>query len=247
MAANEISDPEVVSTAAPLRFGEQPLAQTVAAAGALRRIAGLLISLEHPHPAADTMIEHLDRWERELAAAAPPDPAPRVGTQPSETQRVYLDHAFDIGAYNPCFPEYRFDLLGPGHAAGRITFPLVHEGPPGFVHGGFLAVFFDAVVQHQSCAVGVTGKTRSMNITYRRPTPILVELRFEIDRVVHEAGIRSTARLLCDDLLLCTGDVETVAASAAALAGTRFGRRRASDRSAAPVRDISGEENRNTR
>ncbi|MEU1981097.1 PaaI family thioesterase [Nocardia sp. NPDC019395] len=230
MAANEISDPEAVgATTAPLRFGEKPLAQTVAAAGALRRLAGLLISLEHPHPALDTMIEHLDRWERELAVAAPPDLAPRVGPDAGDTQRVYLDHAFDIGAYNPCFPEYRFDLLGPDRAAGRITFPLVHEGPPGLVHGGFLGVFFDAVVQHHSCAVGVTGKTRSMNISYRRPTPILVELRFEIERVVHETGIRSTARLLRDDAPLCTAEVETVAASAAKLTGTRFGRRRVRD------------------
>ncbi|MGI5217848.1 PaaI family thioesterase [Nocardia sp. CA-290969] len=228
MAANEIPDPLVHPTA-PIYFGEQPLAQTVAAAGALRRIAGLLISLEHPHPAVDTMIEHLDRWERELAGAAPLDPAPRVGPEASDAQRVYLDHAFDIGAYNPCFPEYRFDLLGPGHAAGRITFPLVHEGPPGLVHGGFLGVFFDAVVQHQSCAAGVTGKTRSMNITYRRPTPILVELRFEIERVAHDTGIRSAARLLRDDTLLCTAEVETVAAAAAKLAGTRFGRRRVRD------------------
>lgn len=230
MAANEISDPEtVVRPTAALHFGEQPLAQTVAAAGALRRIAGLLVSLEHPHPSVDTMIEHLERWEQDLAVAAPPDPAPRVGSQASDAQRVYLDHAFDIGAYNPCFPEYRFDLLGPERASGRITFPLVHEGPPGLVHGGFLGVFFDAVVQHQSCAVGVTGKTRSMTITYRRPTPILVELRFEIERAADETGIRSTARLLCDDTLLCTAEVETGAASAAKLAGTRFGHRRVRD------------------
>ncbi|MEU4312284.1 hypothetical protein [Nocardia sp. NPDC024068] len=230
MAANEISDPESVATAtAPLRFGEKPLAQTVAAAAALRRITGLLVSLEHPHPAVDTMIERLGRWERELAVAAPADPAPRVGPDAADTQRVYLDHAFDIGAYNPCFPQYIFDLLGPDHATGRIIFPLVHEGPPGLVHGGFLGVFFDAVVQHHSCAIGVTGKTRSMTITYRRPTPLLVELRFEIERAVHETGIRSTARLLRDDVLLCAADVETGAASPAKSAGTRFGRRRVRD------------------
>ncbi|MGV9633159.1 hypothetical protein ACWDO0_03160 [Nocardia rhamnosiphila] len=233
MAANDISDPEPAGeTTTGLRFGEQPLAQTVAAAGALRRVAGLLISLEQPHSAVGTMIENLERCERELAVAAPPDSAPRVGPDASDTQRVYLDHAFDIGAYNPCFPEYHFDVLGPDRAAGRITFPLVHEGPPGLVHGGFLGVFFDAVVQHHSCAVGITGKTRSMNIAYRRPTPILVELRFEIDRVVHETGIRSTARLLRDDALLCTADVETVAAAVAKLAGTHFGRRRVPDRPA---------------
>ena len=51
------------------RFGEQPLAQTVAAAGALRRLAGQLLSLEHPHPAVDAVIEQIGEWESELAGA----------------------------------------------------------------------------------------------------------------------------------------------------------------------------------
>ena len=33
------------------KFGEAPLAQTVAAAGAMRRLGSLLLSLEHDHPA----------------------------------------------------------------------------------------------------------------------------------------------------------------------------------------------------
>src|SRR5947209_1424495 len=119
------------------RFGEQPLAQTVAAAGAMRRLAGLLLSLEHPHPTVDKMVAQFADWELELAGAAPADPAPRLNAD-GEARRIYLQHAFDIGAYNPCFPEYRFEHVGPDTAFGTVTFPLVFEGPPGFVHGGFL-------------------------------------------------------------------------------------------------------------
>ena len=36
---------------------------------------------------------------------------------------MYLDHAFDVGAYNPCFPEYTFDHLDDETASGRVTFP----------------------------------------------------------------------------------------------------------------------------
>ncbi|WP_329407702.1 hypothetical protein OG563_36865 [Nocardia vinacea] len=208
-----------------IRFGEQPLPQTMAAAAAIRRLSGLLLSLEHPHPTVDTMLGQLAEWERELRLAIPPDPAPRVGATQSASQRIYLDHASDIGAYNPCFPEYRFDHLSAAAAAGRVTFPLVHEGPPGLVHGGFLAVFFDAVVQHQNCVVGLTGKTRSLNVTYRRPTPILLELRFEILRSVGETGIESTARLILEDEVLCTAVVQTVALPPERLAGARYGKR----------------------
>ncbi|KLO45650.1 hypothetical protein ABW17_06320 [Mycobacterium nebraskense] len=208
------------------RFGEQPLAHTMAAAAAIRRLSSLLLSLEHPHPTVDTMVEKFAEWERELAVATPVDSAPRIGDVPDDPRRVYLNHATDIGAYNPCFPEYRFDHLNADEATGRVNFPLVYEGPPGLVHGGFLGVFFDCVIQHHNCVTGLSGKTRSLVVTFRRPTPILTELRFDIVRSQVERGIASTARLLLDDEVLCTGEVNTLASPPERLAGFQFGRRR---------------------
>lgn len=208
------------------RFGEQPLAQTVAAAGALRRLAGLLLSLEQPHPAVDAMLAQFTEWEDELSAAIPPDATPRIGAGGTDTQRVYLAHAFDIGAYNPAFPEYEFDRITAETAEGRVTFPVVYEGPPGLVHGGFLGVFFDCVIQHQNCATELSGKTRSLNVKFRRPTPILTELRFDIARAQGDRGVTSTARLLLDDEVLCVGEATTLALSPDRLTGFNFGKRR---------------------
>nr|WP_156750150.1 hypothetical protein [Mycobacterium sp. E2479] len=208
------------------KFGEAPLAQTVAAAAALRRLSSLLISLEHPHPTVDAMLQKFAEWESELASAAPTDNAPRIGELPDDHRRVYLNHATDIGVYNPCFPEYRFERLDAENATGTVEFPLVYEGPPGLVHGGFLGVFFDCVIQHHNCVTGLSGKTRSLVVTFRRPTPVLTELRFDITRSEDERGITSTGRLLLDDEVLCTGEVNTLASRPEKLAGTRFGRRR---------------------
>jgi hypothetical protein len=207
------------------RYGEQPLPQTAAAASALRRLTGLLLSLEHEHPTVDAMLAQFADWERELATAVPPDPTPRMG-EGGEDKRVYLGHAFDVGAYNPCFPEYTFDHLDDETASGRVTFPLVYEGPPGLVNGGFLAVFFDCVTQHQSCAVEKTGKTRSLTVTFRRPTPVLTELCFDIARSEEENRVTSTARLTLGDEVLCIGELKTVANSPDKLTGFQFGRRR---------------------
>ena len=207
------------------RYGEQPLAQTVAAAGALRRLTGLLLSLEHEHPTVDAMLAQFAEWERELASAVPPDPTPRIGSGGDE-QRVYLDHAFDVGAHNPWFPEYTFDHLDDQTASGRVTFPVVFEGPPGLVNGGFLAVFFDCITQHQSCAAKWTGKTRSLTVTFRRPTPILTELDFDIAREESEGRVTSTVRLLLGDEVLCIGEFKTVASSSDKLTGLQFGMRR---------------------
>ena len=209
------------------RFGEQPLPQTVAAAGAIRRLSGLLLSLEQEHPSVDAMLAQMAEWESELAGAAPPDPTPRIGPSAADTQRVYLDHAFDVGAYNPAFPEYTFDHLDAETAAGRVTFPVLFEGPPGLVNGGFLAVFFDCVTQHHSCAAGRTGKTRSLTVSFRRPTPILVELRFDVTRTEADGRVTSTARLLRDGEILCTAEFATAASSPEKLSVFDYGRRRA--------------------
>lgn len=209
------------------RFGEAPLAQTVAAAGAIRRLSSLLLSLEHAHPTVDAILAQISDWESELCGAVPPDSAPRIGADDDGRRRVYLDHATDIGAFNPCFPEYRFDHLDGEIASGTVTFPLVYEGPPGLVHGGFLAVFFDCVMQHHNCVAGLAGKTRSLQVTFRRPTPVLTQLRFGIVRCEVHRGITSTARLLLDDEVLCVGEANTLALAPDKLTGHRFGKRRA--------------------
>jgi hypothetical protein len=208
------------------KFGEAPLAQTVEAAGAMRRLSSLLVSLEHPHPTVDVMLAKFAEWEGELAAAVPTDNAPRIGEIDGDPRRIYLNHATDIGAYNPCFPEYRFDHLDAENASGRVTFPLIYEGPPGLVHGGFLGVFFDCVMQHHNCVTGLSGKTRTLTVTFRRPTPVLTELGFDIARSQVERGIASTARLLLDDEVLCIGEVNTLASPPNKLTAFQFGSRR---------------------
>ncbi len=221
-----MTDSMHAARAGDAKFGEVPLAQTVQAAGAIRRLSSLLVSLEHPHPTVDVMLAKFAEWEDELAAAAPTDNAPRIGEIDGDPRRIYLNHATDIGAYNPCFPEYRFDHLDADKATGRVTFPLIYEGPPGLVHGGFLSVFFDCVMQHHNCVTGLSGKTRSLTVTFRRPTPVLTELDFDISRSQVERGIASTARLLLDDEVLCIGEVITLASPPNQLTGFQFGRRR---------------------
>jgi hypothetical protein len=208
------------------RYGEHPLPQTVAVAVAMRRLAGMVVSLEQPHPTVDEMIEQFAEWESRLAPALPPDDSPRMGATGLDSQRVYLDHATDIWSFNPAFPEYSFDIISNEISHGTVNFPILFEGPPGFVHGGFLGVFFDCVVQHQSCLIGMSGKTRSMNVRFRRPTPILTELNFDITRSQSAAGVECAARVMLDDEVLCKAEISTVSVPADELATTRFGKRR---------------------
>lgn len=207
------------------RFGELPLPQTVAAAAAMRRLIAMLVSLEHPNAVVDAMVAQFADWERELAPALPADAAPRMSTD-DDSKRVYVQRAFDIGTYNPCFPEYRFEEMSPETASGRVNFPVVYEGPPGLVHGGFLGVFFDCVIQQHSCAVGRAGETRSLTVRYRRPTPLNTDLSFDIARTEGERGITATARLTLGDRVLCVGEADTASKHQDQLAASRFGQRR---------------------
>jgi hypothetical protein len=208
------------------RFGELPLAQTVEAAAAMRRLTTMLVSLEQPNATVDAMVAQFGEWERELAPALPIDAAPRMSTD-DDSKRIYVQRAFDIGTYNPCFPEYRFEEMGPETASGRVAFPVAYEGPPGLVHGGFLGVFFDCVIQQHSCAVGRAGETRSLTVSYRKPTPLNTDLSFDIARTEDERGITATARLTLGDRVLCIGEADTVSRHQDRLSASRFGRRRA--------------------
>jgi len=197
-------------------FGLAPLPQTVELAALLRQVAGLAMAVDDEDPAVEKLIDDLRAASHALETRVAPDAGPRVGPDAGPHQRPYLDHARDIGAYNPCFPEYDITVNGP-RASGRVTFPLAFEGPPGVVHGGVLATFFDCVIQHHNCDVGVAGKTVSLLVEYRRPTPVGVELSFGIDRVTDGRRITSTARLERDGSLLCAATMAAVAGDRARL------------------------------
>ena len=198
------------------KFGEVPLPETGRFAAVARRVCALVLQMEAPSEGVRELTAVLERAEAELAALAPPDPRPRVGDACDGDGRVYLDHARDVGTYNPAFPTYSLQVDG-DRASGTVRFPILYEGPPGLVHGGFLAVFFDLVIQHHNCDVGVAGRTTRLEIRYSAPTPLLTELRFEIERRAEDRRIESTARLFHGDLLCAAATMRAAAGNRAAL------------------------------
>jgi len=190
-------------------FGEQPLDQTRELAIVLRDLMGAAVGLEGDSDALSAAIAELRALQARLAAEGPSDLRPRVGDDAPADRRVYLDHSRDIGEYNAAFPRYAISVAD-DRAEGTITFPLVYEGPPGVVHGGFVAVFFDCILQHLSCDMGRAGKTRNLNVRYRRPTPILTELQFSATRTVTDEAIEFAAELRDGEVLLCSAEMSAV-------------------------------------
>jgi hypothetical protein len=196
--------------APPWEFGNTPLPQTLALAPILRRLTDTALTLETDERSMAQLIEDLSAAELSLARCRPVDLTPRIGPEARPDQRVYLDHGRSIGAFNPCFPEYEI-LVDGQRSSGTVLFPLAFEGPPGLVHGGFLALFFDCVIQHHNCEYGVAGKTIALDVEYRRPTPILEILHFEIERSSDAQRITSSARIEFNGKVLCRASMEAVA------------------------------------
>lgn len=82
----------------------------------------------------------------------------------------------------------------PPRAIGEVAFGAPYEGPPGCVHGGVIAAAFEMVFNAANLMVGTAGPTATLELHYRRPTPLGAMLRFEawqekvVGRRVHVRG-----------------------------------------------------------
>jgi hypothetical protein len=83
-----------------------------------------------------------------------------------------------VGRFSPLAPPLRV-RWEPPMAVGEVTFTPPYEGPPGCVHGGMIAAAFDQVFNVANLMLGNPGPTASLQLHYRRPTPLGVALRFE--------------------------------------------------------------------
>lgn len=193
-------------------FGLAPLPGATDYARAVRSLTEVVLALDAPSERLDRLVREIRAVDGELRREAAVTPGVRIGEHAADPRsRPYLDHSTDVGAFNPMFPEYDFAVADEERASGTVTFSIVHEGPPGLVHGGFLAVFFDAITSEHGCRIGLAGKTKTLAVRYRRPTPVGVALDFAIDRRVAGAEIDYDATLSARGELLCAAQARTVA------------------------------------
>lgn len=94
----------------------------------------------------------------------------------------FLDRSPLIGAINPLAVPMRISTLcndaGETIAIGTVCFGAAYEGPPGCVHGGFIAAAFDEVLGVAQSLSGNPGMTVNLTIDYRSPTPLGQPLEF---------------------------------------------------------------------
>jgi acyl-coenzyme A thioesterase PaaI-like protein len=171
-------------------------------ADAMRRVIERLLLSDAPEAELRLAAERLEAYGEALAG----HPRLRFVHGYAESANAgdvsaFFDRSPMIGLANPLAPPITLAKTGERTAEGRVVFSSAYEGPPGHVHGGFVAAAFDEVLGFVQSLSGRPGMTGTLVVRYRRPTPLHTELRFEAEY------LRAERRKLFTEARVYAGDV----------------------------------------
>ena len=186
-------------------------------AGAMRLVIGRLVESSAPENELSAAADALERYAERLATH------PRLRrlegfaeTATAGDVAAFFDQSPIIGLSNPLAPPVAVRRSGELAAEGRVRFGAAYEGPPGCVHGGWVAAAFDEVLGFVQSLAGSPGFTGTLTVKYRNPTPLHTDLRFEA--TVTGTERRKTfaeGRLYAGDLLTAEAEAIFIAADRA--------------------------------
>lgn len=109
------------------------------------------------------------------------------------------------GPGNPLAPPLTWLHIGADSVLAECAFSAAHEGPPGRVHGGWVAAVLDHAVGRAVAAAGCPGMTASLTVDYHAGTPYGVPLHVE-GRFTGRDGrkLHATAELRAGDHVAAT-------------------------------------------
>jgi acyl-coenzyme A thioesterase PaaI-like protein len=123
-----------------------------------------------------------------------------MGPEPAG-QRPYYVSGVILGPHHPLRPALRI-AHEDGVTHGTVQFGVTFEGPPGCVHGGFVAHFFDQVLGQHNLWARIPAMTGTLSVRFRKGTPILRGLAFDVR---HER--RSERKVVTSGRLHAAGEV----------------------------------------
>ncbi|MHB8465004.1 MAG: PaaI family thioesterase [Acidimicrobiales bacterium] len=176
---------------------------------ALRRIIDKLVATEAP--AAE--LAHLAGMLEGLAGVL--DPWPQgysyegfAESANAGSATAFFDNSPILGEANPLAPPLRV-VAEDDKVVGYACFGAAYEGPPGCVHGGYIAATFDEVLGMAQALTGHRGMTGTLTIRYRKPTPLHRELRWE-GEAIRQEGRRIYTQGRCLDGDTVTAEAEAI-------------------------------------
>jgi acyl-coenzyme A thioesterase PaaI-like protein len=177
------------------------------AGAAIRQIIDKFVATKAP---IDELTRAADLLEQ-VAAGLAPWPQGRVfeGFAESSTSgdpHAFFDNSPIMGKANPLAPPLNA-WVEDGKVMATVVFGAAYEGPPGCVHGGYVAAAFDELLGMTQAMTGKHGMTGTLTVRYRAPTPLHRELRFQ-GEITNEEGrkIVTVGRCYDGDTLTAEAD-----------------------------------------
>ncbi|GAB2808155.1 PaaI family thioesterase [Actinocorallia aurea] len=159
-------------------LGEERVAVRARLAEEVRALIDATVLTDVPDAEIDAIAgevrELTDRLNAARLAAAPMAETPADGLAASGMSRQLGNPV--TGAVNPVAPPIPCEVLPDGSVRSEFTLDEVYEGPPGLVHGGISAAVLDQLLGMTSGLSGIPGFTATLDLRYRRPTPLRVPL-----------------------------------------------------------------------
>ena len=144
----------------------------------LREICSLLVGVEAGDDVFQTVAAELQAIRNRLAAYPPRLHEFRLqGNGEPDFSGIWEFNPFS-GVANPLAPPMRVT-----HEEDRIIaearFGAAYEGPPGCVHGGYVAASFDELLGHTFRLAASFAMTAKLCVRYRIPVPLHTDLHYE--------------------------------------------------------------------
>ncbi len=210
---------------------EQPVGERQAAARRLGSALRTVIDQVAATMAETAVLERAASQVESLVALLAAQPAGRAFEGFAEAANAgrslsFFDWSPLAGVANPLAPPIELDVVGE-IVVGTVRFGHAYEGPPGCVHGGYIAAGFDDVLGMTQSLSGQVGMTGTITVRYRHPTPLNVPLRFE-GRLDELRGrkVLTSATLAAGDLITAEATAVFISVGAERFVGGHLGGQR---------------------
>lgn len=120
----------------------------------------------------------------------------------STQSAIQINECFGCGKQNPDGMLLAFFFEGQ-QAICDFNLPKRYQGPPGHCHGGIIATILDEAMGKVNKLRHVIALTKSMDIEYLRPVPLLQDLR----AVGWEESVKGRAHINAAEIRNADGDV----------------------------------------
>ena len=142
-------------------------------ASATRALNEKLVSTDIDPELAAALIEKIEGLAAELSQA---QQVTGLVDMAKRGQRGTIDDVMGElvsvgGRSHPCSPELRWQEAS-NRITGTVKFSQAFEGPPGHVHGGWVAGVLDHLMGMTHVRTGHPGMTGGLSVRYLKPTPL---------------------------------------------------------------------------